>query len=226
MMNRRRAVVLLSGGMDSATTAYLAKREGYSILALHVNYGQRTEGKEARCARTIAHLLNAEDFLEVDISYLHTIGGSSLTDTTVEMEDYDPAREHLPNTYIPFRNANLLSIATSYAEAREADTIFIGAQSLDYSGYPDCRPVFIEAFQRVIDLGTRDTTTITLRAPFLHMTKTDIVRLGIELGVPYEYSWSCYRNEAPACGRCGSCHFRQEAFRNAGVRDPIDYQES
>lgn len=224
-MNQRKAVVLLSGGMDSATTSYLAKREGHSLLALHVNYGQRTEGKEGRCARIIAKLLEAEEYLDVDISYLRTLGRSSLTDATIEIEDYDPAREHLPNTYVPFRNANLLSIATSYAEARGANTIFIGAQSLDYSGYPDCRPAFIEAFQQVIHLGTRDTTDITLRAPFLHMTKTDIVRLGMELGVPYEYTWSCYRNEAPACGQCGSCHFRLEAFRNAGVRDPIEYRE-
>ena len=130
---------------------------------------------------------------------------------------------NIPNTYVPFRNANLLSIATSFAEAKEADAIFIGVQSLDYSGYPDCRPQFIEAFQKVIDLGTKDTTKITLFAPFIHMTKTDILREGSRLGVPYEHTWSCYQNEGKACGTCGSCHFRREAFDAAGIQDPIEY---
>jgi 7-cyano-7-deazaguanine synthase len=126
---------------------------------------------------------------------------------------------------VPFRNANLLSIATSFAEAKGADAIFIGVQSLDYSGYPDCRPQFIEAFQRVIDLGTKDTTKITLKTPFIRMTKTDILHMGMKLGVPYEHTWSCYRNEDKACGTCGSCHFRKEAFAAIGRQDPIPYEE-
>jgi 7-cyano-7-deazaguanine synthase len=130
----------------------------------------------------------------------------------------------MPNTYVPFRNANLLSIATSFAEAQDADAIFIGVQSLDYSGYPDCRPQFIEAFQRVIDLGTKDTTKITLFTPFINMAKTDILLEGLRLAVPYEHTWSCYRNEERACGSCGSCHFRKEAFASAGRRDPIEYE--
>ncbi len=220
-----KAVCLLSGGMDSSTLAYVAKRRGYTILALHLNYGQRTEGKEKKCAKKIAALLNAESFVEINLDYFTKFGASSLTDDTIEVEEFDPERAHIPNTYVPFRNANLLSIATSFAESQGADAIFIGVQSLDYSGYPDCRPQFIEAFQRVIDLGTKDTTKITLFAPFINMTKTEILKEGIRLGVPYEHTWSCYRNEEKACGTCGSCHFRNEAFKAVGKQDPIEYEE-
>jgi 7-cyano-7-deazaguanine synthase len=220
-----KAVCLLSGGMDSSTLAYVAKSRGYEILALHLNYGQRTERKELISAKKIASLLNAEAFVEISLDYFARFGASSLTDEKIAVEAYAPERSHLPNTYVPFRNANLLSIATSYAEAKGADAIFIGVQSLDYSGYPDCRPQFIEAFQRVIDLGTKDTTKITLFTPFITMTKTDILNEGLKLGVPYEYTWSCYRNEEKACGTCGSCHFRKEAFAAIGKRDPIEYEE-
>ena len=219
-----KAVCLLSGGMDSSTLAYLAKSEGYEILALHLNYGQRTEEKERACAKKIAGLLGAQDFVEVDVGYFARFGASSLTDPAIAVEGFDPARAHIPNTYVPFRNANLLAIATSYAESKDADAIFIGVQSLDYSGYPDCRPQFIDAFQRVIDLGTKETTHIALNTPFISMTKTEILRLGLALGVPYKYTWSCYRNQDKACGTCGSCHFRKEAFAHAGVPDPIEYE--
>ena len=220
-----KAVCLLSGGMDSSTLAYLAQSEGYEICALHLNYGQRTERKELACAKKIASLLDAQEFVEVDVGYFSKFGASSLTDKEISVETFDPARAHVPNTYVPFRNANLLSIATSFAEAKGAEAIYIGVQSLDYSGYPDCRPQFIEAFQKVIDLGTKDTTKITLKTPFIHMTKTDILRVGMKLGVPYEHTWSCYRNEGKACGTCGSCHFRQEAFAAIGIRDPVEYEE-
>jgi len=220
-----KAVCLLSGGMDSSTLAYVAKSKGYDILALHLNYGQRTESRELACAKKIAGLLDAREFLELDVGYFTRFGASSLTDKTIAVEEFDPARAHIPNTYVPFRNANLLSIATSFAEAKGADAIFIGVQSLDYSGYPDCRPAFIEAFQKVIDLGTKDSTKITLFTPFISMTKTDILREGMKLGVPYEDTWSCYRNEGKACGTCGSCHFRQEAFAAIGKQDPIEYEE-
>ncbi len=219
-----KAVCLLSGGMDSSTLAYLAKSEGYDILALHLNYGQRTEKKERQCAKTIAQILGAQEFIEVDAGYFAKFGASSLTDKTIAVEDFDPARAHLPNTYVPFRNANLLAIATSYAESRSADAIFIGVQSLDYSGYPDCRPAFITAFQRVIELGTKDSARIVLKTPFIHMTKKDILKLGFELSVPYEHTWSCYRNEDAACGTCGSCHFRKEAFAALQKKDPIPYE--
>ncbi len=219
-----KAVCLLSGGMDSSTLAYLAKSEGYDILALHLNYGQRTEKKERACAKKIAQLLKAQEFIEVDVGYFSKFGASSLTDNTIAVELFEPTRARMPNTYVPFRNANLLSIATSYAEANEADAIFIGVQSLDYSGYPDCRPQFIDAFQYVIDLGTKDSTHITLKTPFIHMTKTELLKVGIKLGVPYEHTWSCYRNEDRACGTCGSCHFRKEAFSSIGATDPIEYE--
>ena len=219
-----KAVCLLSGGMDSSTLAYVAKSRGYNLLALHLNYGQRTERKELACARKIADLLNAEAFVEINLDYFTRFGMSSLTDEKLVVEEYDPYRMQVPNTYVPFRNANLLSIATSFAEAQRADAIFIGVQSLDYSGYPDCRPQFIEAFQKVIDLGTKDTTKITLFAPFITMTKTDILKEGVKLGVPYEHTWSCYRNEGRACGTCGSCHFRKEAFASIGRQDPIVYE--
>ena len=220
-----KAVCLLSGGMDSSTLAYLAKSEGYDICALHLNYGQRTESKELACAKKIASLLDAKDFIAVNVGYFSQFGESSLTDKKIAVEEFDAARAHVPNTYVPFRNANLLSIATSFAEAKGADAIFIGVQSLDYSGYPDCRPQFIEAFQRVIDLGTKDSTRIILKTPFIRMTKTDILHLGTNLGVPYEHTWSCYQNEDRACGTCGSCHFRKEAFAAIGKQDPILYEE-
>ncbi len=219
-----KAICLLSGGMDSTTLAYVAKDMGYEIFALHVNYGQRTERRELRSARKIANLLDAKEFVEVDLGYLTQFGDSSLTDRSIEVEEFDESRIGIPNTYVPFRNANLLSIATSFAESRKADAIFIGVQSLDYSGYPDCRPQFITAFQNVIDTGTRDDTSITLLTPFISMTKRDILERGLALGVPYEHTWSCYQNEDVACGVCGSCHFRKEAFRAAGVRDPIPYR--
>ncbi|WML67261.1 MAG: 7-cyano-7-deazaguanine synthase [Methanoregula sp. SKADARSKE-2] len=220
-----KAVCLLSGGMDSTTLAYVASEMGYEIVALHINYGQITETKELACSKKIAGLLDAKDFVEINLDYFSKFGASSLTDSSIAVEQFDPARAHVPNTYVPFRNANLLAIATSFAEAREAEAIFIGVQSLDYSGYPDCRPQFIEAFQKVIDLGTRDTTGIRLFTPFIRMTKTDILRRGIGLGVPYEETWSCYRNESEACGRCGSCHFRLEAFEAVGITDPIEYEK-
>ena len=220
------AVCLLSGGMDSSTLAYLAKSEGYRIIALHVNYGQRTESRERQAAVAVAGHLGAAEFLEVDISYLHLFGGSSLTDPSREVRDYDPGASGIPDTYVPFRNANLLAIATSCAEAKGASAIFTGVQAQDYSGYPDCRPEFIRAFQNVVDLGTRDDTRITIRTPFVNMTKSEILREGIRLGVPYHLTWSCYRSSERACGRCGSCHFRLAAFAEAGIPDPIPYEET
>jgi len=219
-----KAACLISGGMDSSTLAYYAKNEGYDILALHANYGQRTEEKERACAKKIASLLDARDVTEIDLRYFEKFGASSLTDKEMPVDRFDPTRKGVPNTYVPFRNANLLAIATSYAEAKGADAIFIGVQALDYSGYPDCRPDFIEAFRRVIELGTKETTNIELKTPFIRMTKTDILKIGTELGVPYEHTWSCYKNGDRACGTCGSCHFRREAFAALGMRDPIPYE--
>jgi 7-cyano-7-deazaguanine synthase len=219
-----RAVCLLSGGMDSSTLAYVARDRGYGILALHLNYGQRTEARELAAARGVAERLGVEEFLPVSVEYLRLFGKSSLTDAAIPIGTYDPSAPELPNTYVPFRNGNLLAIATSYAESRGADAIFIGVQALDYSGYPDCRPQFIAAFQRAIDLGTADTTSIRLETPFVGLTKTGILRIGLDLGVPYDLTWSCYQNEDEACGVCGSCHYRQAAFAEVGVEDPIPYR--
>jgi 7-cyano-7-deazaguanine synthase len=223
-MEEKLAICLMSGGMDSTTLAYLARNQGYRIIGLHVNYGQRTENKELRCARKIAELVGTAGFIEISLDYLARFGGSSLTDHTLAVEEFDPAREGIPNTYVPFRNANLLSIATSLAEAKEASAIFIGAQAQDYSGYPDCRGEFMEAFQRVITLGTREGSDIRLIAPFLDLKKADILRIGITLGVPYQETWSCYRDSDTACGRCGSCHYRAAAFAEVGLPDPVRYE--
>ncbi len=219
-----RAVCLLSGGMDSATLAYHARHEGYDLICLHLNYGQRTERKERLAARTIAGLLGAEEFIEIDLAYLARFGGSSLTDHRIAIERFREGGEGVPATYVPFRNANLLSIATSCAEAKGAGAVFIGVQSRDYSGYPDCQPRFIEAFQRVVDTGTRDGTRISIMAPFLDMTKQEILSLGRTLGVPYEHTWSCYQDEEKACGLCGACYFRKAAFEALGMKDPIPYK--
>lgn len=218
-----RAVVLVSGGMDSATAAYEAMDRGYEPLFLHVSYGQRTSQKEAACARQLAEIVDAADFLAVDADHLARIGGSSLTDDEIDVAEADLASEEIPSSYVPFRNANLLAMATSYAEAREGKAVFIGAHSEDFSGYPDCRPAFFEAFRDVIEQGTKPETEIDLVAPFSESSKTDILQRGLDLGVPYEHTWSCYRAEEPACGTCDACAFRLQAFDRAGVRDPIPY---
>lgn len=220
-----RAVVLASGGMDSATAAFEARERGYDLYFLHTSYGQNTETKELECARQQADHLDVEDFLHVETEHLTCIGASSLTDDKIEVEEADLDSEEVPNSYVPFRNANLLSMAVSYAEAIDCHTVFMGAHSEDFSGYPDCRPAFFEAFQQVIDTGTKDETGIELVAPFVEWSKTDIAEHGLNLEVPYELTWSCYRDEAPACGTCDACAFRLEAFRNAGIMDPIEYQE-
>ncbi|MFC6905174.1 7-cyano-7-deazaguanine synthase QueC [Halalkalicoccus tibetensis] len=218
------AVVLLSGGMDSATAAYEAREKGYEIAALHTSYGQRTEGKEYECARWLAGELDAADFLHVETDHLQAIGGSSLTDESMAVGDADE-KEGIPDTYVPFRNANLLSMAVSYAETRGAEAIYVGAHTEDFAGYPDCRPAFFEAFQDVVDTGTRPETGISIEVPYVEASKTEIAERGLELGVPYGHTWSCYREEAPACGTCDSCTYRREAFENAGGEDPIEYAE-
>lgn len=220
----RGAVVLVSGGMDSATAVYEAIDRGYDPLFLHVSYGQRTATKEAACARRLAEIVDAPDFLAVEADHLARIGGSSLTDREIDVAEVDLASEEIPTSYVPFRNANLLAMATSYAETTAATAVFIGAHSEDFSGYPDCRPAFFEAFQAVIERGTKPGTEVDLVAPFAEGSKTDIVRRGLALGVPYEHTWSCYRSEEPACGTCDACAFRLQAFSRVGVRDPIPYE--
>jgi len=221
----KRAVVLLSGGMDSATAAYEARERGYDLYALHTSYGQRTEDRELECARTIAEKLEVREFLRIETGHLAAIGASSLTDEEMAVEDAELESDEIPTSYVPFRNANLLSMAVSYAEANDCEAVFIGAHSEDFSGYPDCRPAFFEAFERVVDVGTKPETEIRIEAPFVEHSKTDIAARGVDLEVPYEHTWSCYRDDEPACGTCDSCAFRLQAFRAVGVRDPIEYAE-
>lgn len=219
------AVVLVSGGMDSATAAYEAIERGYELYILHASYGQRTVSKEHECTQMLAETIGCKDFLHVQTDHFTAIGESSLTDETMDVPDSEDTDHAVPTTYVPFRNANLLSVAVSYAEAADCDAVFIGAHSEDFSGYPDCRPAFFEAFQRVIDVGTKPDTDIDLTAPFAEWSKTDIVKRGLELGVPFEHTWSCYRDSSPACGTCDSCTFRLQAFQRVGTRDPIEYAQ-
>lgn len=223
MSKDKRAVILVSGGMDSATAVYEAIDRGYNPYLLHTSYGQRTETKEYECANALAERVDAEDFLHIETDHLAAIGDSSLTDDDIEVEEADMDSKDVPASYVPFRNANLLSMAVSYAEANDCSAVFIGAHSEDFSGYPDCRPAFFDAFQSIINTGTKDETSIELVAPFVEWSKTEIAEHGLTLDVPYEITWSCYQDEAPACGTCDACAFRLEAFRNAGSDDPIKY---
>ncbi|EMA19665.1 7-cyano-7-deazaguanine synthase QueC [Haloarcula argentinensis] len=226
MTDDTRAVVLASGGMDSATAAHEAQTRGYDHLyLLHTSYGQNTEDREYECASALADHVDAADFLHVETGHLTQIGASSLTDDSMDVADADTDSDEIPTSYVPFRNANLLSMAVSYAEANDCGAVFIGAHSEDFSGYPDCRPAFFDAFQGVIDAGTKPDTDIDLVAPFVEWSKTDIAERGVELGVPYEDTWSCYRDDEPACGTCDACAFRLEAFQRIGERDPIEYAE-
>ena len=225
MSDNERAVILVSGGMDSATAVYEAMERGYEPYFLHTSYGQRTETKEYECAKALAEEVDAGDFLHIETGHLSAIGESSFTDEGINVEDADLDSDEIPASYVPFRNANLLPMDVSWAEANDADAVFSGAHSEDFSGYPDCRPSFFDAFQQVMDLGTKPDTEIALEAPFVEWSKTDIAERGLELGVPYEHTWSCYRESEPACGTCDACAFRLQAFQNLGERDPISYAE-
>lgn len=221
----KKAVCLLSGGMDSTTLGYYAKDMGYDILALHVNYGQRTEAKELACAKKIAEKLGALEFIEINLDYFNKFGASSLTDKNIAVEKGVVGKADHPNTYVPFRNANLICIAVSFCEARDADAVFIGVQSGDSTGYPDCTPRFIEYMQRVVLEGTQTEKPISLETPFVNYNKTEILKEGIRLGVPYADTWSCYSNGDKACGVCSSCLSRLKAFDELGIQDPIQYDE-
>lgn len=229
--NRPRAVVCLSGGMDSAVCASLAARD-YEAYALHFSYGQRTERRELQSARAIADALGFRQFLPLTMDLFRVIGGSALTDPAIAVPDApvdtDAIGTAIPVTYVPFRNAHFLAAAVSWAEVLDAEAIFIGAVEQDSSGYPDCRPAYYEAFQQVIRAGTRggaagDTGAITLQTPLIHLRKSEIVRLGLELRTPFHVTWSCYSGETTACGMCESCILRLRAFAEAGQDDPIPY---
>ena len=217
------AVILVSGGMDSCVTAAIANQESESLAFLHISYGQRTENRERKAFNDIAEFYGVEKRLDISIEHLAKIGGSSLTDKNIAVTEADLQSKEIPASYVPFRNANMLSIATSWAEVLGAGAIYIGAVAEDSSGYPDCRPVFYEAFQKAIDAGTKPETHIQIRTPIIHLSKAEIVKKGIELNAPLHLSWSCYRSEDLACGTCDSCALRLRGFEQAGVKDPIPY---
>lgn len=217
-----KAIILVSGGMDSLVTAAIASKE-YDMAFLHLNYGQRTETRELKAFNDIAEHYNVNEKLIVDIKYLADIGGSSLTDKSIQVSKADISSKEIPSSYVPFRNANILSIAVSWAEVTGASKIFIGAVEEDSSGYPDCREVFYDAFNKVIVLGTKPDTSIKIVTPIIHLKKFEIIKKGAELGAPFNLSWSCYKNEDKACGECDSCALRLKGFQQAGLVDPIDY---
>lgn len=208
--------------MDSLVTAAIAEKD-YEPAFLHLNYGQRTEKRELKAFNDIAEFYGVTDKLVVDVKYLAQIGGSSLTDNKIDVSKADLSSTAVPTSYVPFRNANLLSIAVSWAEVLGAKKIFIGAVEEDSSGYPDCREVFYDAFNKVISLGTKPETEIEISTPIIKLKKHEIVLKGKELNIPFELSWSCYKNEDTACGECDSCALRLRGFQIAGIEDPIPY---
>jgi 7-cyano-7-deazaguanine synthase len=218
---RSRAVVLLSGGMDSSVCAALAVRD-HDAAAVHVSYGQRTEERERQSFLAICQRLKIHDKLMVRNEALRAIGGSALTDDAIDVPTAEEIGLSIPVTYVPFRNAHFLAVAVSWAEVLGAEKVYIGAVEPDSSGYPDCRPAYYKAFNEVVKTGTKEGL-IEIVTPLIAMRKTDIVRLGLELGAPFDLTWSCYSREDRACGICDSCVLRLRAFEAAGVQDPIPY---
>ncbi len=224
MTARPRAVVLASGGLDSCVAAAVA-REDYDLAFCHANYGQRTVHRELTAFRAQAAFFGVDRILEADLSFLGQIGGSSLTDLSEKVPAEAEESPGIPSTYVPFRNSIFLAAATAWAETLGATAIFIGANFLDNPGYPDCRPAYYEAYNRVIALGTRPGSHIEIKTPLIQLDKAGIVRLGLKLKAPFELTWSCYVNEDQACGRCSSCVLRLRGFAAAGVPDPILYRK-
>ena len=225
MAARPLSVVLVSGGLDSCVTAAIAAKEG-DVALLHVNYGQRTEEKEFECFKRIARHFRAKETLIADFQHLKTIGASSLTDKKIEVPKGDVSRSEIPSTYVPFRNANLLSAAVSWAEAIGAKSVYIGAVEEDSSGYPDCREGFFRAFEEAVEKGTRPDTAIKIKTPLIRLTKKEIVKKGMELGAPFGLTWSCYKDSNEACGECDSCLLRMKGFKEAGIKDPLPYRKT
>jgi 7-cyano-7-deazaguanine synthase len=218
-----RAIILLSGGMDSCVCASLAVKKG-PTAALHVSYGQRTERRELQSFHGVCDRLGIEHRLVVRNEAFRVIGGSALTDANIAIPQAHEIGKEIPVTYVPFRNAHFLSVAVSWAEVMNAEKIYIGAVEQDSSGYPDCRPQYYTAFNEVIAKGTKDGR-ISIATPLIAMRKSQIVRLGLELQAPLDLTWSCYGEEQLACGVCDSCVLRLRAFQEAGAADPIPYRE-
>ncbi len=224
----KRAVVLLSGGLDSSTVLAIAAERGYELYALSFRYGQR-HARELEAAQAMGRHFGVRDHKVCDID-LRLFGGSALTSDEIAVpldRDEQAMGAGIPSTYVPGRNLIFLSFATAYAEVVGADDIFLGINAIDYSGYPDCRPEFLEAFARTANLatkaGTEDGRTLRFHAPLIYMTKADIVSEGTRLGVPWEQTWSCYLGGEKACGKCDSCQLRLKGFAEAGLRDPLPY---
>jgi len=218
----KQAVCIISGGMDSAVSATIARKQGYEIIAVHFDYGQRTETKERECFRLLAEDLEASERYEIALPFFTQIGASALTDPTLEVPT-SGVEPGVPITYVPFRNGIFLSIAAAIAEKHRAEAIYIGVVEEDSSGYPDCREGYIRAMERAIDLGTREETKVGIEMPLVHLSKAQIVQKALELGVDLGHTWSCYQREDRACGVCDSCRLRLAGFEQAGVKDPIPY---
>lgn len=218
----KKAVCIISGGMDSTLCAKIAQNNGFEVIGVHFNYLQRTEQKELDAFRSIISALSIKTKYEIDLPFFADIGASALTDKNIEVPT-SGLSDGVPVTYVPFRNGIFLSIAASIAEKEGAEAIYIGVVEEDSSGYPDCREEYIKQMQHAIYLGTRDDTNIEIRTPLIHLSKADIVLKSLELGSPLEFTWSCYKNEDKACGVCDSCRLRLRGFERAGVKDPVEY---
>ena len=230
MDNKKTAVVALSGGMDSCVTAAIASKD-YNPALIHINYGQLTEERELKSFHDIADFYGIEKKLVIDFTHFKKIGGSSLTDKKIKVTQANlenksnlPAERQVPSSYVPFRNANILSACVSWAEVIEAEAVFIGAVYEDSSGYPDCRPEFFDSFEKTVNYGTKPETKIKIITPIIHLSKKEIVLKGFELNAPLQLTWSCYQNEDEACGVCDSCALRLRGFKQAGKEDPIKYK--
>lgn len=220
-----KAIVLLSGGMDSLVCAGEAFAKNYQVSLLHMNYGQKTSARERKSFEEIAdfYKVPAKDRKVIDMTFLKQIGGSSLTDESIDVKNYKGDSNIIPDSYVPFRNSIILSLAVSWAEVVGATKLFIGANHEDSPGYPDCRPSYYDAFNKVIKEGTK-AGNIEIITPVISLKKKDIVKRGVELKVPFAMSWSCYKNTDKACGICDSCALRLRGFKEAGMIDPIEYQ--
>ena len=218
-----KAVVILSGGMDSTTAAFIAKEEGYELIALHFNYGQRTQNRELKAFNDICNYLKLDNRYIIDLPFFKQIGANALVDENIEVPT-EGIKPGIPITYVPFRNGIFLSIAAAIAEKESAEAIFIGVVEEDSSGYPDCTQEFIENMQKAINSGTKPETKITIKTPLIHLKKEDIVKKALEVNVPLELTWSCYKEEEVACGVCDSCRLRLKGFKKAGIEDKIPYK--